>query len=843
MNSTCRLWPVMLTVLLLCSQGLLAQTEGLQISQVRRGVVYIKSFIPKVGAGVGTGFLVDETGLIYTNRHVIESGRRSHRNSVILVGVASRADPEKLDYFLAKVVYVVEDPETCDFAVLKIAAKPEYGKFDTLQLATKPLELGDSVFVLGFPYVQEGEPTISFTRGVISSARVRFEGVSFYQTDAAINPGNSGGPLLDAAGHVAGIVTLKISDADNMGYAIHLSEISPAIEKAKLALSSVKPAQGPLTPEEMPDIKSLASADSEGGSGTEARMPDWAVAKPFDPIARMWTSADGRFTVEATYVTSKDEEVTLRKPNGSLVKVPLEQISGLDRYYVRAMESPWKREGRLPVPPTPVIDLKTNEIREIFNREFNEGGEELFSKLLNLALETRGQDPAAAFVCLREASRAAAQAAQVELMFVTLAGLERWYEIDKQLLPMQLEVLSLADRAARSDERRVEALGYALKLIDFAEQQRDFDSGDKLISLTNKLIRQLRSGELLHIVQERTNRFEAFRKAYVLSEEARKQLAEQPADAKAHSALGRFMCLYDEDWSEEGLGHLVAGSDEAFASAARGEQSDPKTPNGQLATGDAWWGLADTAEGDQEKAALQAHAIEWYRRCYAKLSAVDRTRIDQRLAPLRVALSEDGSESSSLLRPSPRHELTSRRRWPSFLRRPRQPIGKGGLHKLGDDYVYSRDSGFLLKDFRFEVLLTLNKDEGIALVGIGQGRGDGTQREAMNSVYFRIHAVGIHRGETQVARTGDRGEVVGRLPGEGTHLVSVTKRGDKVTFAIDVDNDGPSPPDIEKVIPDIHEYAPFLTSKNTYIFFGGGGTFTEAGLTQGVLHTSLSPKP
>lgn len=51
MNTTCRLWPGILTVLLLSSHGLLAQTEGLQIGQVRRGVVYIKSFIPKDGCG------------------------------------------------------------------------------------------------------------------------------------------------------------------------------------------------------------------------------------------------------------------------------------------------------------------------------------------------------------------------------------------------------------------------------------------------------------------------------------------------------------------------------------------------------------------------------------------------------------------------------------------------------------------------------------------------------------------------------------------------------------------------------------------------------------------------
>ena len=313
MSATCRVWLGLLTVLLGAAPDVYGQNGEFKVETARRGVVYIKSFIPHVGTGTGTGFLVDESGLVYTNRHVIESGNRSHRNSVIVVGVASKEDPEKLDYFLAKVVHVVEEPAARDLAVLKIAASTDYGKFEPLRLADKSLALGDDVSVMGFPFVQEGEPTLSFTKGTVSSARVQFEGVSFYQTDAAVNPGNSGGPLLNASGEVVGIVTLKISEADNMGYALYVSECQPEVERIKSTLASVKPERGPLPPDQLPDFNSLSSADSEAGSGTEARMPDWAVAKSFDPISRIWTSADGRFKVEAVYITSKDGAVTLRR--------------------------------------------------------------------------------------------------------------------------------------------------------------------------------------------------------------------------------------------------------------------------------------------------------------------------------------------------------------------------------------------------------------------------------------------------------------------------------------------------------------------------------------------------
>lgn len=273
MNAACRVLFGLWTVLLCGAGDVYSQNGEFKVEKARRGVVYIQSFIPNVGTGVGTGFLVDESGLIYTNRHVIESGNRSHRNSVIVVGIASKDNPEKLDYFSAKVVYVVEEPASRDFAILKIAASADYGKFEPLRLADKSLALGDSVSVLGFPYIQEGEPTISFTKGTVSSARVQFDGVSFYQTDAAVNPGNSGGPLLNAAGEVAGIVTLKLSEADNIGYALYVSEFQPEVEKIKSTIALVKPERGPLSPDKLPDFNSLASADSEAGSGTECGCP------------------------------------------------------------------------------------------------------------------------------------------------------------------------------------------------------------------------------------------------------------------------------------------------------------------------------------------------------------------------------------------------------------------------------------------------------------------------------------------------------------------------------------------------------------------------------------------
>ncbi|HUT90026.1 MAG TPA: trypsin-like peptidase domain-containing protein [Thermoguttaceae bacterium] len=831
MNAACRAWLGLLTVLLFGARDVYGQGGGFQVGKARRGVVYIKSFIPMVGTGVGTGFLVDESGLIYTNRHVIESGNRSHRNSVIVVGVASKKDPEKLDYFPAKVVHVVEEPEARDFAILKIAAKADYGKFEPLGLAAKPLALGDSVSVLGFPYIQEGEPTISFTKGTVSSARVQFDGVSFYQTDAAVNAGNSGGPLLNAAGEVAGIVTLKLSDADNIGYALYVSEFQPEVEKIKSKIASVKPERGPLPPDKLPDFDSLASADSEAGSGTEARMPDWAVAESFDPISRIWISANGRFTVEATYVTSKDGQVTLRKPDGSMIKVSLEKFGELDQYYVRAMESPWKKEGRLPAPPPSVVEIKTGQIREVFEGEFEGGGEGLFAKLLKLAIETRSQDPAAAYVCLWEASRTAARAGQIDLTFGTLAGLERWYEIDDQLLPMQTEALALSERALRFNEQKVQALVYAVRLIDFAEERRDFESGAKLIAMSKKLVRNLRSGDILHAVRARTDRFEAFKEAYKLSEAARQQLATDPKNAQAHLAVGRFMTVYDEDWGEEGLNHLAAASDEAFAAAARLELAGPATPKSQLAVGDAWWELAEK-EGDVGESSLRAHAIEWYERCHSKLAAVDRTKVDQRLEPYQVALGEDDSASSPG-GAGRRYTLTGRTPWPSFLNPSDAAVcTKEGLKIQGRQYLRTRDASYLKRDFTFEIVLQIKEGDGFSFIGMGEALGVAPYDEPGGGAWLRLLPPD-RGGDVVLCHDWMKGNLLGKIKRPGTHLVRIEKKGGAVTFTVDVGNDGPGAEDIENTLPDVRAFAPDLHEKNTYVFFGGGGNFTETSLTVG----------
>ncbi|HKY06337.1 MAG TPA: trypsin-like peptidase domain-containing protein [Blastocatellia bacterium] len=141
--------------------------------------------------GTGSGVLVNSSGFIITNRHVI------YRAAKITVKLADRTE------YPAKVIG--QDVET-DLAVIKIEpSKP----LPTARMGdSDKLKVGDWVLAIGSPFGLEQTVTagiISAKDRITESGSTAFQ--QFLQTDAAINPGNSGGPLVNLAGEIVGINT------------------------------------------------------------------------------------------------------------------------------------------------------------------------------------------------------------------------------------------------------------------------------------------------------------------------------------------------------------------------------------------------------------------------------------------------------------------------------------------------------------------------------------------------------------------------------------------------------------------------------------------------------------
>ena len=120
-----------------------------------------------------------------------------------------------------------------DLALLQISDNNFKG-FGSIpyNVKTSVSDVGEDVFVLGYPLTSTMGDEIKLTTGVISS-KTGFQGdVSLYQISAPIQPGNSGGPLFDNKGNLIGIVNAKHKDAENVGYAIKTSYLKNLIESS-----------------------------------------------------------------------------------------------------------------------------------------------------------------------------------------------------------------------------------------------------------------------------------------------------------------------------------------------------------------------------------------------------------------------------------------------------------------------------------------------------------------------------------------------------------------------------------------------------------------------------------
>jgi S1-C subfamily serine protease len=217
--------------------------EGLTAADIYRryapGVAFVRSevteqtqnpFDPFGGTqrteSTGSGFVIDASGDILTNNHVIDGATPGS----ITVQLADKKT--------VKATVVGKDPST-DLALLKV---------DPEGLALKPLPLGSSKDVqVGDPTIAIGNPfglDRTLTTGVVSALQRQIQAPNGWsikdviQTDAAINPGNSGGPLIDSAGRVIGINSQietggSGSGSVGIGFAVPIDTAKSILENLK----------------------------------------------------------------------------------------------------------------------------------------------------------------------------------------------------------------------------------------------------------------------------------------------------------------------------------------------------------------------------------------------------------------------------------------------------------------------------------------------------------------------------------------------------------------------------------------------------------------------------------
>ena len=228
---------------------------------------------------LGSGFIIDETGYVITNNHVIDNAEKI---MVILYDDTS---------FEATVVG--KDPKT-DVALLKI--DPKKTKLTAVKFGdSNNLRVGDWVMAIGNPFGFGG----TVTAGIVSARDRNLSGSydDYIQTDASINRGNSGGPLFDMKGNVVGINTAIFSQSGGsvgIGFAVSSNLAKQVTDQLKQYGRTKRGWLGVLIQEISQEIAdslgmksakgALVSSATEGGPAEKAGVKTGDVILKFNDI-------------------------------------------------------------------------------------------------------------------------------------------------------------------------------------------------------------------------------------------------------------------------------------------------------------------------------------------------------------------------------------------------------------------------------------------------------------------------------------------------------------------------------------------------------------------------------
>ena len=155
--------------------------------------------------GFGSGFSIKEN-IILTNAHVVGNNKKVALNlydGTMIEGAVIKTDVEK------------------DLALIGIDKT-----ITPLSINTEKINIGQEVYAIGAPK----DMPYTMTKGIVSALDRKLGKNTYIQIDASVNSGNSGGPLVDENGKVIGIITLKASDAEGIGFAINTNDINAFIE-------------------------------------------------------------------------------------------------------------------------------------------------------------------------------------------------------------------------------------------------------------------------------------------------------------------------------------------------------------------------------------------------------------------------------------------------------------------------------------------------------------------------------------------------------------------------------------------------------------------------------------
>ena len=239
------------------------QAVKIYTKTVRATVFLSSSFTTGLvtGKSMGTGFIIDESGTVITNAHVVGGARDI--SAQLYGGEKSKVEIVGVDYYT-------------DIAVLKL--KGFTGKLSKVDLgSSEKLRIGQRTFVIGNPYGLGFGLSAGILSGLDrmpSSINFTEPRIALLQTTAPVNPGDSGGPLLNSDGKVIGVTTSILEGTQNIGFAIPINLVKDIVQELKTAGTVRRPWLGVAGKFITDEIRDLFVLPLTNGMLIETVVPD-----------------------------------------------------------------------------------------------------------------------------------------------------------------------------------------------------------------------------------------------------------------------------------------------------------------------------------------------------------------------------------------------------------------------------------------------------------------------------------------------------------------------------------------------------------------------------------------
>lgn len=309
------------------------------------------------------------------------------------------------------------------------------------------------------------------------------------------------------------------------------------------------------------------------------------------------------------------------------------EILGQSPTETKDKSSASERPQRLKVPSDAAQQNALKLVNDIYKEEIRAAktpeAKEALAKMFLEKSHQMTDDVEGRFVLYGLAEDIASQAGDRATAFEVVEETARVYEVD--VLELKAETMSRLFKAAHDQTERTALIQYSRQLIEEIVTEEHYDLAQQVGRDALTAAQRTTDKDLIQLFVKFTKDIKKQATAFAAYQKGRETLTNDPTDAKANLAVGRYLCFVRDDW-ESGMPYLAKSSEEKLKALAQRELANPPTePEGQVSLADAWWDFAQVEDG-KENDNLQNHAAIWYQRAVGKLpNGLSKTKVDKRL--------------------------------------------------------------------------------------------------------------------------------------------------------------------------------------------------------------------